>query len=280
MSDIEQKRIYADRREATVLYVAGQQGVATVWVSGDRVGRFGIAHRCRARDVAARDGTVYVATDEGVLAGPDPFDPLGFDGGAVAVAASDAGVFAASETGELRRLRDDAWTTPGAVDEVRALSGAFVAAGEGVFRVRDGELVGVGLADVRDVAAGGTPLAATGDGLYRLGNGWLSEREGAFEVVGAAPGDDRAHAATADALYACGDDWTAVDLPVAEPVVDVGYGECTYAVTASGTVLVAADPDRTADGTGGWRSRALGLTGVEALAVTADSASGDPGTGG
>ncbi len=258
--------MYGDRREETVAYLATGQGVATVRVSGDQVGRFGLAHRCLARDVSASDGAVVVATDDAVLVGPEAFDSLDF-GPAVAVSADGDGVLAADESGQVSRYRDDEWVTVGSVGDVRALSDGFVAAADGVFRVDGEELVDVGLDAVTDVATDdGVPLAATDDGLYRLGNGWLRERDGEFTAVAA--GGDHAHAATADDLFARdGDEWTRVDLPVDGPVVDVGYGECVYAVTETGTFLVEADPETTADGAGGWRSRALGLPDVAALAV-------------
>ncbi|MFC7196902.1 hypothetical protein ACFQL4_23370 [Halosimplex aquaticum] len=241
--------------------------MATVRISGDQVGRFGLAHRCRARDVATTDGAALVATDEDVLVGPDPFESLAF-GPAVAVTADAAGtVVAADETGRVSRYDDGEWTELGAVEEVRALSAGLVAAADGVFRIDGDGLASVGLDDARDVAsADGVPLAATGDGLYRLGNGWLRESEGSYTVVAA--GDGKSHAATAEALYARGaDGWEAVDLPAEGSVVDVAYGECVYAATESGTVLVEADPELTADGTGGWRSRSIGLPEVSALAV-------------
>jgi len=266
MSAIEEKRIYGDHREETVISLATGQGVATVRISGDQVGRFGLEHRCRARDIATTDGAVVVATDEDVLVGPEPFESLAF-GPAVAVSASDGGpTFAADETGAVARYDDGDWTAVGSVGEVHALSDEFVAAADGVFRIDGDDLTSVGLDATRDVTTdGGTPLAATDDGLYRLGNGWLREREGSFTAVTA--GQGQAHAATADALYARDDEWTALDLSVAEPVVDVDYGECVYAATEPGTVLVEADPDRTADGGGGWRSRSIGLPDVSALAV-------------
>lgn len=269
MGDMEEDRIYADRRTETVGYLATGQGVATVRVSSDRVGRFSLAAACTARDVAAAaDGAVYVATDADVLVGPDEFDSLGF-GPAVAVTTVDDTVLAADESGTVSRYADDEWTALGTVDDVRALSGNLVAAADGVSRVDGDELRHVGLANARDVAADGAPLAATDDGLYRLGNGWLAELEGPFTTVAVA-GDagETAHAATTEALYAReADAWTAVDLPVTEPVVDVAYGECVYAVTERGTFLVDADPETTPDGAGGWRSRSLGLPDVTALAV-------------
>ena len=259
--------MYGDRREETVAYVATGQGVATVRISGDQVGRFGLAHRCQARDVVTTDGAVVVATDEDVLVGPDSFEGLEF-GPATAVGLDGSdGVLAADEHGRVARSNDGEWTTLGTVGAVRAIADGFVAAADGCYRVEDDGLASAGLDAVRDVASSeGIPLAATDDGLYRLGNGWLREREGAFTVVAA--GDDHAHAATADALFERdGDDWRAVDLPVADSVVGVDYGECVYAVTESGTFLVDADPETTADGAGGWRSRSLGLPDVTALAV-------------
>lgn len=270
MGDMTEDRVYGDRREETVAYVASRRGVATVRIASDRVGRFALACRCVARDVTAGSDRVYVATDGGVLAGPDGFEPTTFDGEAVAVTAGGPGgdVLAADEQGTVSRYRDDEWTALGRVPEVRALSGDLVAASDGLYRVAGDDLTHVGLSDARDVATGGAPLAATGAGLYRLGPGWTRDREGAFEVVGADRAGDRAHAATADALYARDDgEWGPVDLPVDGRVADVAYGECVYAVTSDGTVLVEAPPDQTADGTGGWRSRALGLSGVAAATV-------------
>jgi len=259
--------MYGDRREETVAYLATGQGVATVRVSGDQVGRFGLAHRVPARDVATTDGAVVVATDEAVLVGPDDFEPLGF-GPAVAVGTDREGaVLAADEDGRVARYRDDEWVDLGTVGDVRAIAEGFVAATDGVWRIGGDGLADAGLDAVRDVAvADGVPLAATGEGLYRLGNGWLREREGAYRVVAA--GSGHAHAATATDLFERdGEAWTTVDLPVDEPVVGVGYGECVYAVTDAGTFLVEADPETTADGAGGWRSRSLGLPDVAALAV-------------
>ncbi|MFB6151496.1 MAG: hypothetical protein ABEJ40_06800 [Haloarculaceae archaeon] len=282
----DERRLYGERRAETVAYLAAGQGVATVRVGGDQVGRFGLAHRCRARDVATAEGTVYVAADDGILVGPgeaggdgrdsagapsdsDGFRPLGFDGAAVAVTTRADAVLAADNDGAVSRYRDGAWEPVGGVGEVRALSGDLVAASDGVYRVDGDELVGVGLSDARDVAADGVPLAATGDGLYRLGNGWLCEREGRFAVVAAATdATERVHAATDETLFARDDGgWRPVDLPVEEPVVDVAYGQGVYAVTRRGTFLTRADPEATADGTGGWRHRSLGLPDAAAVAV-------------
>ena len=95
MGEMDEDRVYDDRRRETVAYLATGQGVATVRVASDRVGQFSLAYRCDARDVATVDGRVYVATPAGVLvgdgAGDSPgsggFDALGFDD-AVAVTRS------------------------------------------------------------------------------------------------------------------------------------------------------------------------------------------------
>jgi len=266
MGEMAEDRVYDERRGETVVYLATGQGVATVRVSSDRVGRFALARRCRARDVATVGDRVVVATAETVLAGPDPFESVGF-GESVAVGTDGDGTpLAAGPDGTVARYRDSEWSSLGTVGDVRAIANGFVGAADGVFRVDGDALAPAGLADVRDVAAAGAPLAATDDGLYRLGNGWLREREGRFTVV--ATDADHAHAAAAE-LFAreSGDEWEAVTLPTDEPVADVGYGECPYVVTERGTFLIDADPERTPDGAGGWRSRSLGLPDVAALAV-------------
>ena len=86
----------------------------------------------------------------------------------------------------------------GEVPDPRAIDGPLVAAADGVHRVADADggggdpaLVPVGLDDARDVAGAGVPLAATGDGLYWLGNGWMAAREAAATAVA---GDGGGHA--------------------------------------------------------------------------------------
>ena len=67
MSDdigLDEKRVYADREEATTAFVAAGAGVARVEVSADIVGEFALQRRCTARDVAASAGRLAVATAE------------------------------------------------------------------------------------------------------------------------------------------------------------------------------------------------------------------------
>ena len=225
MDEIEEKRVYGDRAGGAELLVAAGIGVLSVSVSANRVGRFGVAHRCEPTDLAAGEGRVAVATAEDVLVrepGAEAFAATGF-GAAVAVGVDGTDPVAASYAG---------------------------------------------LDDARDVAAAG-PLAATGDGLYSLGNGWMDERAGDFRVVAASEGmvgdgardvDARAHAVATDGVYGrAADGWRAVDLPVEGPVVDVAYGPAVYLVTADGDLL-ASDGD-------GWRVQALGVADVVGCAV-------------
>jgi hypothetical protein len=257
MDDIDEKRVYADRTGAATVLVASERGVVAASLSGDRVGEFRLDHRATARDVAADGTRRAVATDEDVLAGG--YEPTGF-GPAVAVGFDgDGDLLAAGPDGRVARLDGGEWTTLGHVETPRAVDGGMVAAADGVWTVR-ADLAHVGLADVRDVHGGGTPLAATAGGLYSLGNGWMLERDGGFDVVSADAGGDRAHAvgdAGTVARESLGE-WRPVETP-ADPV-DVGYtADATVAVTETGTLL--------ADAGEGWRTRELGVGGVAALAV-------------
>lgn len=260
MGDIEEKRVYGDRAGGTELLVGATIGVLAVSVSGDRVGRFGVAHRCGPVDVAVSAGLVAVATSTDVLVGEardGSLDGTAF-GPAVAVGIDD-GVVAADSDGRVARLEDadgpspasGEWSTVGTLDAaVRAIDPPLVAAADGVYRLPGLDYVGLG--DAHDVASGG-PLAATGDGLYSLGNGWIDELDGAFRV--AATDGDGAHAATSTAFHERRSGaWAAVDLQVGGPVVDVAYGDAVYAVTDDG-VLLARSED-------GWRATPLGVDGV------------------
>ncbi|MDF9747314.1 HVO_0234 family beta-propeller protein [Natrinema salsiterrestre] len=281
MDSIEEKRVYGDRGGAITVYIASGIGVVRVRVAGDAVGEFGLCERCDARDVAATRGGVAVATDEDVRlldlpdgAGVDePADEtfVGTDfGPAVAVGNDDGELIAAGPDGRVaaRPAGTDEWTT--LEDEVgravRAIDGDLVGTDGGVYRVHDGGLDHAGLTDVRDVSAAGVPLAATADGLYKLGNGWMEIREGAFDVVAADPRTEpgrleRAHAVADRILYeydATDDEWQKGSRS-SDRIVGVDYGETVYAVTAGGVFRTATD--------GTWRKRALGVTDVTGIAV-------------
>ena len=241
--------------------------------AGDTVGEFGLCERCDAVDVAATADGIAVATDDDVeLLEPaaDATDVelvgTGF-GPAVAVGANGSELLAAGPGGRIASRVDDEWQTLSDDFEptVRAIDGDLLATDRGVYRVHDGELDHAGLTDVRDVSAAGVPLAATADGLYKLGNGWMEALEGPFEVVVADPRSEpgslrRAHAVSEGAAYDYAADvgeWGELDVP--GEIVDVGYADAVYAVTADGRFLAATD--------GEWRSQVLGIDGVGGLAV-------------
>ncbi|WP_331235186.1 HVO_0234 family beta-propeller protein [Natronorarus salvus] len=261
MSTLAEKRVYADRIAGTTVAVACGLGLLTVSVAEDRIGEFGLAHRCTALDLAVDAGQLAVATDEDVLLGPD-HDPLGF-GPAVAVAIADGRASAASPEGRIARTTEDGgWEEFGSIEsEIRAIDGDLVATGEGVYRLDD-EPSHVGLSDVRDVAARGVPLAATGDALYVLGNGWMEVLEGEFVAADVDRREglsERACAATETAVFVREDgEWVDTAIP-AGGLVDVAVREAIYAITGEGELLVDAGD--------GWQRRSLGVPDVRALAA-------------
>jgi len=280
---IQEDRIHDDTRDGATAYLACEVGLVVVELAGAQVGRFRVERRCTARDVAV-DGTVAVATDEDVLladaAGNDDgsagqvgtddgYRSTGF-GPAVAVGVDADAVVAASPDRGIHRLLDGEWFQLARIDgDVRAIDGSLVAAGDGVYRATTDGLDEVGLADVRDVAARG-PYAATGDGLYELGNGWMRATEGAFDVVACSRDRERSHAGAGPELFARREgEWTRTDAPAEEPIAGVGYaygdGECTYAVTRTGTVLAREPGDGV--GAGAWRTRNVGVRDVRGMAV-------------
>lgn len=286
MGTIDEKRVYGDRSGATEAYVACGVGVVRVSVSGDSVGEFGLRERCDARDVAATDGAIAVATDEDVLVrapGDDSdavFEPTAF-GPAVSVGWAEGDLLAAGPDGRVARLDRGAsgWNSLSVPEvlSVCAVDGDLVGTDAGVYRVRGDDLEHVGLTDVRDVSAAGIPLAATANGLYALGNGWIRSREGDFAVASADPASEsgrleRAHAVAGREVYEHADgEWPARG-EFEDRVVDVAYGEATYAVTEAGTFL-AAETGRGEEGRDGdvevegWRSHPLGMRDVRAVAV-------------
>jgi hypothetical protein len=263
---LDEKRIYGDKRETTVAYVASDLGLTRVAVSGDQVGRVELVRRGAVRDVAGAVGRLLVAAADDVHLGRDEeFEPTGF-GRAVAVGVGADALFAADAEGRVARRDGGDWRRIGTVQEPHRFDGPYLAAADGVHRVREDTLDSLGLTGVRDVAA--TELfAATADGLYRRRDGsWTTVRAAACERIAA--GNGVAHLVAGDSLFERTEDgWRRCELPVTEPVADLASGEVPYAVTTDGTFLVDADPAATPDGSGGWRHRSLGLPAVVALAV-------------
>ena len=285
MLSIEAKRVYDDQGGVTEAYVASGVGLVRVKIANDIVGEFGLVKRCHARDVAADGRTVAVATDEDVLVSArkddeETVEPTDF-GPAVSVGYADGDLLAASPEGRIARRRDGTWNDLEAPPlEVRAIDGDLLATDEGVFRVLGDGLTHAGLEDARDVSTAGVPLAASVEGLYKLGNGWMREFEGAVDVVAAdprnEPGDlEVAHAGAGADIYAYDDgEWLELP-PTTGSVAAIGHGETVYAVTDDGTFLVAgeagelSDVNRSPTEAAGqwWRSRTLGVTDVRGLAV-------------
>lgn len=249
---LDEKRVYGATDDSTPVFVACEVGLARVEVSDDLVGEFSLARRGATADVVGSDGRLAVAGEDALVGTGDDFAETGF-GPASAVGFCNGLV--ATGSGRVARYEDDAWTTLSSVEDVRTVAGETLAAGGGVFRLDGTHL---GLDDARDLSAGDELFAATADGLYYLGNGWMKALDGGFRAV-AADGD-RVYAAAADGtLYARdGDDWADTDAP--GDVADVTLADgAVYAVTADGAFL--------ADVGDGWRERQLGLPGVRRLAV-------------
>ncbi|GAA0538271.1 hypothetical protein ABNG02_14955 [Halorubrum ejinorense] len=282
---IDEKRVYAGSAGRTDAYVATGSGIVRVSLSADKIGAFDMVARDAARDVAvlARDGRadlVVAATPDGLSVAPVDDDPdfaLVDDDPAVAVGVAggrDDALLVAREDGAVERVEFAggetavASTTPlGTVADPRAVDGALVAAADGVFRVTGDAVENVGLDDARDAAGAGMPLAATGAGLYWLGNGWMSVREGGADAV-AADGDGHAMAVVDGDLLAHADaggewddeTWAVADLPVDETAVALGYGPgLSVAVTDAGTLCVDAGD--------GWRHQVVGVRDVEGVAL-------------
>jgi hypothetical protein len=258
---IDEKRVYADRSGAAAVLLAAEQGLVAASLSDDLVGEFALDHRGTVRDVATAGNRRVVATAEDVLVGSytatdfGPAVAVGFD--------RDGSPVAAGPDGTVARL-DAGWTTLGTVTEPRAVDAGMVAAADGVFRIGGDALDHVGLDAVADVHGRDVPFAATGTGLYRLGNGWMLERDGEFAAVSAAADGRAAAVAAGDGpeLAVCepSGEWTSAAVPTTGRLVDVGFTDAaTVAVTDEGTLL--------ADAGDGWRTRELGVTGVARLAI-------------
>lgn len=248
---LDEKRVYGSKEGSTPVFVATGTGLARVEVSADLVGEFGLVRRGDVRDVTGSEGRLAVAAEDVLVGTGDDFAETEF-GPATAVGFLD-GIVAAGE-GRVARY-DGEWTTLADLDDVRAIADGMCAAAGGVFRL-DGDHVG--LDDARDLSVDGEVLAATGDGLYYLANGWMDALDGAFRAVSS--DGDRAYAVADDGtLFSRVDgEWTDSGAP--GDVADVALADgAVYAVTTDGTFLANAGD--------GWRDRMLGLPEARRLAV-------------
>ncbi|GAD51996.1 hypothetical protein MBEHAL_0756 [Halarchaeum acidiphilum MH1-52-1] len=275
---LDEKRVYAEQTGTETLLVGTDRGLASVAVSGDQIGEFALLTTTEVRDVAVANGSAAVADREDVRVGDiEGFAETGF-GDAVAASYDGDTLLAAGPEGRVAAYDGGTWTARGMAPEARRADGALLATTGGVYRATDDEVTHVGLDDANDVSAGPTdrtrgtangegrpvsagPWAGTDAGVYRLGNGWLAERDGTATAVAARA--DHAAAVVDDTLCEYdGDDWRERACPLTD-LADVAYGAgALYAVDSSGTVAVDAGH--------GWRTRTIGLPGVAAVAVVED----------
>ncbi|MFB6111495.1 MAG: hypothetical protein ABEJ35_03055 [Halobacteriaceae archaeon] len=263
MATLDEKRIYDEGTTDAVLLGATAAGLVWAAVTGDQIGRFGMAERCDARAVAVTPQRVAVATATDVLVGPDRDTLSPADvGPARAVAFTSSGWIAGLDDGRLVAEREETGLQQlGEYSDIRAIDPPFVATADGVYRIT--QAASAGLTAVRDVAALPVPYAATDTALYRLGNGWLEERTGEATVVTGAA-DGRGLAVVEGTLMTRRTDaWHPASLDPETPVVDAALGPANYAVTGDGLLAV--------DAGNGWRTRSLGVPKVRALAARAET---------
>ena len=265
----DERLLFGERREETTLLAGSGLGVTRIDVAAAQVGQFSLLERGTVTGLATDGSTILVATDEDVFhRTPDGLHALGF-GPASAVGLDDAWLYAASD-GEVARLDRTAglagettdWEHVGAASDPRQFAGNLLAA-EKLFAVGD-ELDTVGLDAVRALAADGS-LAATAEGVYESRDGdWEKLLDGDATAVVAEIA--RAHAVVDGRLLERdGEEWTELSLPGgAEPHL-LAYGQTLAVIDTAGTIHVAADPELTHDGHGGWRSQPIGLRDVTAL---------------
>lgn len=264
----DERMLFGERREETTLLAGSGLGVTRIDVAAAQVGQFSLLDRGTVHGLATDGQTVIVATDKTVSRrADDGLQSLGF-GPAEAVGIDDSWIYAA-DTERVARLSragtgatTEDWEAVGSVDDPRRFAGNLLAAEE-LVRVGD-DLEPGGVEDVRDIAPDGS-LVATADGIYeQQADGWERLLDGDATAVVSEEG--RAHAVVdGQLLERDGDGWSELSLPgSAEPHL-LAYGQTLAVIDTDGTVHVAADPDVTHDGHGGWRSQAIGLRDVTAL---------------
>ena len=278
MQTLTEKRVFGAKTGTTEVFVATDTGLVVVTVSAEQIGTFGLTYRGSVTAVAADTEEVLLGTDDGLrysrldaadrASSPPEFTfstvedgdtgritAVGFGPTSPLVADDAGGVFAVD-------LESEQHEQVGETAGVRAIDGGLVAAADGVHRLDEGALTHVGLDAASDVAGHGVPLAATENGLFRLGNGWLSVADGPFDGV-ASDGHGHASAVGSDGLRTQAEadgEWDREELPVDEAVADLAYGSgLRAAVTEAGTLCITAGD--------GWRHQRLGVPGVTGIAV-------------
>lgn len=287
MQTLTEKRVFGSKHGTTEVFVASETGLLGVTVSADKIGEFGLAIRGETTAVAAGNEGILAGTAQGIQYSPTAdsestaqsrdFVDVGTDfgdqivdltwgpAGPVAVTATQVWVPTDWPPATGAAVDPDvAWEPVGGDEpnEIRAVSGSLVAANDGIYQLTDGGLDHVGLTAARDVAAHGTPLAATDDGLFSLANGWQLVASGAFRRVGS-DGHGHAHALGESVIKpstAGIDEWVDDELPVDSSAVDVDYGGgVVAAITENGTLCLSVGD--------GWRQQLLGVQGATGVAV-------------
>ncbi|AWB26328.1 HVO_0234 family beta-propeller protein [Halococcoides cellulosivorans] len=273
MGDVSDDRVYDDDGPASTAYLGTVDGVVTLDVSTDRIGRFALEHSAVVRDLAVVDDRVVVATAEDVVVLSDGATATGF-GEAIAVGGSDT-ILAAGPEGRIARLSDGVWSTVGDLQDVRSMAGPYVGTGDGVYRAGDC-LAYEGLVGANALAAPDPGWAGTHEGLYRIADQGY-EHDGVIRAVAAA--GDAVHAATAEAVFERDPEgsggpsaWTDLDPPTEAPIAALAHGprgpdgqRTLLGVTVDGVAVLR--PAASADGGDEWRRRTLGFEGIAGLVV-------------
>ncbi|RLM56582.1 hypothetical protein DVK02_08765 [Halobellus sp. Atlit-31R] len=280
MPTIDEKRVYTDTAGTETVYLASGLGVVAVSVSDDLIGEFGIAQRCRARDVATSGALVAVATDEDVLVA-DRRAPSGGDsaaagrvdapafkstdfGPASAVGFDEGALLAGDDGGRLGRCAEpaavaSAGETGGEPTDGSAGESTDGSAGESA---DEPEATWTDVGTTGGVRAIDGGLVAAADGVYRV-----SERSVTHAGLDDARDvDAEPLVATGTGLYKLGNGWMDV-LPGPVDAVDAAGGRA-HAVS-EGT-LYARDPAAGADDA--WHAEALPVD-TDVVAVTHGAAS-------
>ena len=214
-------------------------------------------------DASARGGDRADPSLDFSATGLGPTAAVGVHDGAFLAATADGDVWrvdpdaAVANGGDPLAERSDGAARLGTVEGPAAVDGPLVAAADGVHRAVGDGLESVGLADARDVAGAGVPLAATAEGLFWLGNGWMDALVGGFRAV--AVDEEGALSVHAGGGFAA-DAWETASLPVPDPAAAVAYGPgLALAATDAGTLCVDAGD--------GWRHRTVGVREVRGIAA-------------